>query len=118
MNPLSWLPMQVCTRPSLEHYLQNFTGMDPVRAPACAYAQSDGAGMGIGILSLFVFGIVGLGLTVRVQHPAPLVIAGFLSIGVVAAGILGQAAQIAALIFIFAIAGLGLYLYQRAQSSL
>jgi len=110
--------MPFCDRPELVDYATNFTGMDPVKIGACPFAQDAGAGMGLAMFSMFVFGLIGIGLTVRTQHPAPIMIAGMLSIGVVAASVSGQAAQIAALVLVFGIAALGLYLYARAQRQL
>lgn len=84
----------------------------------CPFISDAGAGLGLPLFGLFVFGFVGLGLTVRVQHPGPLVVAGILSSGLVASSIPGVGAKILALVLFFGISGLGLYLYRRAQTSL
>jgi len=67
---------------------------------------------------LFVVGFLGLGLTVRTRHPGPVLVAGMLSAGVLAAGLPGAAAKIFALVLFIGFAAAGLYIYQRAQSSL
>jgi len=107
----------MCEADSLITYLTRFEGMDPVRAAYCPYVQDAGAGMGLPVLALFVFGFVGLGLTVRTQHPGPIVVAGMLTIAVVAPSLPAQAATIAALVLFFAIAALGWYIYTKAKAS-
>jgi len=110
--------MPYCSKTELVDYL-NFTDpQDPIRAVVCPFAQDAGAGMGLPVFSLLFFGAIGLGLTVRVQHPAPLVVAFVLTAGVAALSLPGAGAQILAIVLFFAIAGVSLYLYQRAQSSL
>jgi len=74
--------------------------------------------MGIEVFALMFFGALGLGLTVRVQHPAPIIVAFILTAGVAALSLPGTAAQMLAIVLFFSLAGMGLYLYQRAQSSL
>lgn len=109
-----------CSRPELIDYLANFTGQDPINAVVCPFAQSsgNGAGMGLGAFSLFVIGFLGLGLAIRTQHPGPILVAGVLSGGLFAMSLPGIALKIFALVIFFGIAGIGLYLYQTAQSSL
>lgn len=109
-----------CNRPGLTDYLTNFTGQDPMNAVICPFAQSGGDGLGLGVplVTLFVFGIVGLGLTVRTQHPGPILVAGILTIGAVAATLPGPGAQIAGIVLLFAIVGLGFMLYRRGKTSL
>lgn len=109
-----------CTRPSIADYLANFTGQDPINAVVCPFAQSGGggAGMGMGVFALFFIGVLGLGLTVKNQHPGPLLVAMMLSAGLFATSLPGIALKIAALVLLFGICAIGLYLYQQAQSSL
>jgi hypothetical protein len=107
-----------CDRGNLTDYLANFSGQQPIKAVVCPYAQDAGAGMGLGVFALFFFGSVGLALTVRTQHPGPLVVALMLSAGAVAFSVPGAAIEILALVFAFSIAALGIYLYKRAQTSL
>lgn len=109
-----------CDAENLTHYLENFSGVDPVNAAVCPYAQSGGGGLGLGLplFTLFVIGPLGLALSVRAQHPGPVIIAGFLSIGAIAVNLPGPAATIIAIVMLFSIAAFGLYIYQRAQSSL
>lgn len=109
-----------CERPELTDYLSNFTGLDPVNAIACPFAQSSGGGLGIGIpmAALLVFGPLGLAMTIRAQNPAPLIVSGILVIGVIAVSLPGQAAQIAAVVFLFALIGVGFMLYRRAKTTL
>jgi hypothetical protein len=110
--------MQYCDRPELTDYLTNFTGQDPVKSAACPFVQDAGAGMGLTVFSLFFFGAIGLSLTARAQHPGPIVVAMMLTGGVATFALPGIAAKIAMLVLLFAISGLGVYLYARAQSSL
>lgn len=109
--------MEYCGQAELIDYFNFSTSAQaPVKTVVCAFTQ--GGGMGMTVFSMFFFGSVGLALTARTRHPAPLIVAGMLTIGVAALSIAGQAANIAALVLFFAITGLGLYLYSRAQSSL
>lgn len=109
-----------CDLASLSGYLGNFTGTRPVESVICPFAQSAGGGLGIGVplFALLFFGPIGLAMSVRIQHPGPILVAGMLTIGAVAATLPGQASQIVAIVFFFAIVGLGLYLYQRAKTTL
>jgi hypothetical protein len=101
-------------------YLSEFQGQDPIDAVICPFVQSSGggAGMGMGVFAMFVVGMMGLGLTVKAQHPGPIVVALMLSAGLFATALPGLVLKIGALVLFFAIAGVGLYIYQRAQSSL
>ena len=88
-----------CDAANLPHYLKNFSGLDPVNAAVCPYAQSGGGGLGLGVplFTLLVIGPLGLAMSVRAQHPGPVIIAGFLSVGAIAASLPGPAATIAVL---------------------
>lgn len=97
--------------------LRDFTGQAPLDAVTCTYSADWGLGMGPTFL-LFVVGFMGMALTVRTRHAGPVVIAGMLSAGVLAASLPGIAAKIFALIIFVGFAAGGLYIYQRAQSSL
>lgn len=109
-----------CNRGQLIDYLANFTGQDPINAVICPFAQSSGggAGMGLGVFALFTIGFLGIGLTIRAQHPGPLIVAMMLSAGLFATSLPGIALKIAAIVILFAIAAMGLFMYQRAQTSL
>lgn len=109
---------EYCGKGNLTDYLSNFSGQQPIKAVVCPYAQDAGAGMGVGLFSLLFFGTVGLALSVRTQHPAPIAVAMMLSAGAIAFSVPGVAVEIAALVMLFTIAGLGIYLYRRAQTSL
>jgi hypothetical protein len=97
--------------------LGDFTGSAPIDAITCTYSADWGLGMGP-TFAMFVFGFMGLALTVRTRHPGPITVAGMLSAGVVAASIPGIAAKILALVLFVAFAGAGLFVYQRLQGSL
>lgn len=109
-----------CNASNLTHYLENFSGLDPVNAAVCPYAQSGGGGLGLGVplFTLLVVGPIGLGLTARTQHPGPVIIAMMLTIGAIAATLPGPAATVVAIVLLFSLAAFGLYIYQRAQSAL
>lgn len=107
-----------CDRSGLLDYLTNFTGDDPVKAATCPFVQDAGAGMGLAVFSLLFFGGIGLALSIRVRHPGPVLVSFMLTGGVVALSVPGRAVQMLALVLLFGIAGLGIYLYQRAQTSL
>lgn len=108
--------MQYCGQPELVDYLNFSTSTQaPVKAVVCPFAST---GMGLEVFSLFAFGAIGLGLTVRTRHPAPVLISGMLSAVVMTATLPGEAANMLALVLFFGISALGLYLYARAQSSL
>lgn len=97
--------------------LGNFTASAPIDSITCTFSSGWGAGMGLAF-GLFVFGFMGLALSIRAQHPGPVLIAGILSASVMAASIPGIAAKIAAVVIFVGFAGAGLYLYQRAQGAL
>lgn len=104
---------------SLTDILHKFDqGRAPMDAVICPFTSDMGAGLGMAVFALFVFGALGLALAVRTKHPGPIVVAGMLSAGVVAGQLPAGAVQVMALVLFFGIAVLGLYLYQRAQSSL
>lgn len=107
----------MCEADSLAVYLTRFEGLDPVRAIYCPFVQDAGAGMGLTTFSLFLFGSIGLALTIRTQHPGPIVVAGMLSAAVVAPTLPSQGARIMAIVLFFAISALGFYIYRRANSS-
>lgn len=109
-----------CNRPELADYMTNFTGLDPVNAVVCPFAQSSGAGLGLGVpmVTLLVLGPLGLALTVRSQNPAPLIVAGILSMAVIGASIPGQAGQVAAIVLLFTIIAIGFILYRRTKTAL
>lgn len=110
--------MPYCNKTAID-YLTNFSEPQaPVKAVTCAYTSDGGAGMGLPVFALLVFGGVGLALTVRTGHPAPIVVASILSAGALSFAIPGMAAKIIAMVIFFSVAGLGMYLYQRAQNSL
>lgn len=98
--------------------LRNFTADAPADAVICPFASDMGAGMGMPVFAMFVFGFVGLGLTVRTQHPGPIMVAGMLSASFVAASLPGTVSKVFAVVLFFGIAGVSLYIYQRAKSSL
>lgn len=87
-------------------------------AVICPFAADYATGVGMSVFALFVFGAIGFALTVRTRHPGPIVVSGMLSAGVVASQLPAGGTQIMALVLFFGISVLGLYLYQRAQSSL
>lgn len=84
----------------------------------CVYTSDAGLGLDVAVFGLFLFGTLGMGLSIRTQHPAPILVAGILSSGVIAASIPGIAAKIFALVLFFGLVGLGLYVYQRTQRTL
>jgi len=97
--------------------LGNFSGSAPLDAITCTFSADWGLGLGP-VFGLFVFGVMGVALTVRTRHPGPVTIAGILSAGLVATSIPGIAAKIMAFVLFVAFAGAGMMIYQRAQSSL
>jgi len=107
-----------CNRAQLEHYLTNMSGQDPVKAVACPFIQDEGLGMGIIMFSMFFFGFIGMGLSYRVQHPGPLLVAGILTAGVVTLTIPSVLSTILTIVIFFGLSMLGIYLYQRAQGEL
>jgi len=101
---------------SLQDILTNFTKVSD--AGICPYASDLGAGIGLGLFGLFVFTAVGLALTIRTRHPAPVIVGGILSSSVITVAIPGIAAKILALVLFVSISGLGVWLYSRARSTL
>ena len=109
-----------CTRTPMWKYLADpWGGSNPFEALYCPFVQDAGGGMGMGmgLFALVIFGVIGLGISARIQHPGPILVAGMLSTAFVAASVPGQAATIMLLVFVFGIAALGLYLWQRAQAA-
>lgn len=98
--------------------LQNMTGQAPLDAVVCPYAAGYGADLGMALVVLFIFAPLGLGLTVRAQHPGPLVVMGIFSAALIAGSLPSIAAKILALVLFFSIAGVSLIIYQKMQSGL
>lgn len=107
-----------CSSDSLLDYLREFSGDNPVDAVVCPYTQEAGAGMPLAVLSLFTFGMLGLALSVRVQHPGPIAVASILSAGVIAGTLPGIAAKMLAVTILFTLTAAGMYAYSRLGSSL
>jgi len=103
---------------SLLKYLREFNGTDPVGAAACPFMNDAGAGIPVGVMSLLTFGFLGLALTARTQHPAPLLVAILISGSTIAATIPGIAAKIVAVVVLFTLTGAALFVYERAQGTL
>ena len=101
---------------NLYDILVNFDNLfDVVR---CPFTSDMGAGLGVPVFGLLFFGMIGIALTIRTQHPGPVVVAGILTAGLVTASLPGQGAQVLAVILFLSIAAMGFYLYQRAKRSL
>lgn len=90
---------------------------NPVDIFVCPYTSEMGMGMGVAAFGLFVFASVGMGLTVRTQHPAPVIVSGILSATVVVPALPGIATKIMALILFFGISAMGVYIYSRARTT-
>jgi len=97
--------------------LSDFAGQAPLDAITCTYSADWGLGMGP-VFGLFIFAMMGFGLTIRTRHPGPVLIAGMLSAGVIAASLPGAAANIFAIVMFIGIAAAGLFIYQRMQGAL
>lgn len=109
---------EYCGQPDVANYYNFSTSPQaPVKAVVCPIVDG-GAGMPLTIFSMFFFGAVGLALANRTQHPGPIVVAGILTAGVAAQSIAGQAAIILWIALFFAIAGVGIWLYSRANTSI
>lgn len=110
--------MAYCGQDRLLDYL-NFgsSAAAPEKAIVCAFTEG-GAGMPPTVLSLFVFGSIGLALTYRVRHPAPIMTAGMLTAGVAAINAPGPGLNILGIVLFVGISALALYLYQRARTTL
>lgn len=93
-------------------------GQAPLDAVICPYVADYGVGMGMSIFALGVFGSIGLALAIRTRKLGPLIITGMLSAAIVAPHVPAGAAQVMALVLLIAVALVGLFIYQRAQSSL
>lgn len=97
--------------------LRNFTGTAPIDAVTCQYSAGWGLGMGPTFL-MFIFATMGLAMAIRTRHIGPVLVAGMLSAGVVAASLPGIVAKMFAFALLIGIAVAGLMLYQRAQGAL
>lgn len=111
--------MEYCGQDSLLDYLNpDLVGGDwPVHAVYCTFVQG-GAGIPGPVLSLVVFGTLGLTVSHRVQHPGPVIVAGILTAGTVAASAPAGGINIFAVVLFVGIAAVMLYVYQQAQDSL
>lgn len=110
--------MEYCGQDSLIDYLNFSTSPEaPVKAVSCTYMQG-GVGIPPTLLSLFVFGTIGIGLTYRVRHPAPVVVAFMLTGGIAAVSAPAEGINILAAVIFVAIAAMAMYLYSRASTSL
>jgi hypothetical protein len=109
-----------CDLTSLSGYLKDFTGLRPIEAVICPYAQSPGGGLGLGIpvFALVVLSPLMLGLAARVQHPGPVLVAMILLAGTFAAVLPGPAAQLGAIALFFGIISVGFIMYRRASNTL
>lgn len=106
-----------CNKPELADYLTNFSGTDPLRVVYCPFVQDAGAGMGLTTFSMIFFGAIGIALTIRTQHPAPIVVAGILSAGVIAPQLPGGGARIFAVALFLAISAIGFVIYRLLNNS-
>lgn len=107
-----------CNKASLAGYLRDFSGQRPLDAIICPFAGPNGAGMGVEVFALLVIGVLGLGLAVRAQHPAPILVAGMLSAGLFATALPGAAGIIFALVMLVGIMAAAFFLYQRSKRAL
>lgn len=100
-------------------YIKNWSEPQaPVKAVTCAYTSDPGAGMGLEMFSLFVFGAIGLGITIRTRHPAPLLVTAILTASVITLSAPGDGVQILGLTLFFGLTALWFYLYSRANNEL
>jgi len=110
--------MQYCGQDKLIDYLNFSTSPEaPVKAVSCTFTQG-GGGMPAPVVSLFVFGAIGLALTYRVRHPAPILVSFMLTGGVAALSAPGEAINILAAVFFVGLSALGMYLYAKARRAL
>lgn len=107
-----------CTKNNLWGYLSDFSGQNPLDAVICPFAGPNGAGIGVGVFALLFVGVLGLALAVRVQHPAPLLVAGMLSAGLFATTLPPGAAVIFSIVLLFGIIAGGIVLYQRFRTTI
>lgn len=111
--------MSQCTASNLSFYLRNFSGQDPIRAVQCPFTQDAGAGMPVPVFALFLFGMIGIAVSIRSQHPGPILVVGLLTAGAfVTTALPGLAAKVLALVVFFIITGAGFWLYQRSKRAL
>lgn len=110
--------MAYCGQDSLLDYLNFGTSANaPEKAVVCAFVDG-GAGMPPVVLSLMVFGTVGLALTYRVRHPAPIMVSFMLTAGVAAINTPAGAVNILAVGLFVGLSALGMYIYSRARTTL
>lgn len=102
----------------LREILQETEGAWPIDAVWCTFASDLGAGIGSAVFALAVLGPLGLGIAIRNNHPAPLIVVSILSAGLFASALPGMAAKVLAVVLFLAISAIGLIIWQRAQTSL
>ena len=109
--------MPYCGQDKLIDYFNFSTSAEaPVKTVVCGFTQ--GGGVPPSVLSLFVFGGVGLALTYRIRHPAPILVSFMLTGGVAAATAPGEALNILAAVIFVGLAAMGMYLYAKASRTL
>ena len=109
---------EYCGQAELVDYFNFSTSPQaPVKAVVCPFVQG-GSGMPLAVFSMFFFGAVGLALANRIQHPAPLIVAAMLTATVAMASMVGNAANVFAIVIFVTIAGLGVWLYSRANNAI
>jgi hypothetical protein len=86
-------------------------------AVICPFVSDAGAGMGLPLFGMFVFSMIGLGMTIRTQHPAPTTVGGILSAGTAAVALPGLAAKVFAIVLFAGISTIGIYTYSRARTT-
>lgn len=110
--------MPYCGQDQLIDYLNFSTSAEaPVKAISCTFMEG-GVGIPPEVLALFVFGTLGMALTYRVRHPAPILVAFMLTGGIAAISAPGEGINILAAVFFVGIAAMGFYLYTKASRSL
>lgn len=104
-----------CTKDTLAGYLADLSGNNPLDAVACPFVQ--GTPLSMAVFSLFIFGAIGLSLSIRARHPSPVIVTSILSAGVVATAVPGVGAKLLAIALFFGIAAAALVVYKRASNS-
>jgi len=100
--------MAYCTGGNLADYLDLANPQDLLRAVVCPFVQPEGLGMGMAAFAILVYGGVGLALTVKVRHPAPIIVSGMLLAGTFALALPGVGVRILAIVLFIGLSGLGL----------
>lgn len=108
-----------CDESALIDYLKVWDNPTaPVDAVVCPFTSDAGAGMATPLFVLVVAMGLGVGLSIRAQHPGPVLAAFMLSAGFFATRLPGGGARVLVIVLLFGVAAAGYVIYRSTSQSL